>query len=84
MREDPRTTLRGVEILRGTAKAVLVRFADGAERWVPQSVIHDDSPCWRPGDVGDLVIAEWWWVQQAGQAQRWPLHGGVPPTRAGR
>jgi hypothetical protein len=58
--EGATTTYRGVRILRGTAKAVLVRFENGKEVWVPQSVIHDDSPSWRPGDAGDLIVPEWW------------------------
>jgi hypothetical protein len=65
-REEATTTYRGVAILRGTAKAVLVRFADKKEAWVPQSVIHDDSPCWRPGDRGDLVVYEWWASKREG------------------
>ena len=60
MREQATTTYRGVVILRGTAKAVLVQFGDGREAWVPQSVIHDDSPSWKVGDRGDLVVMEWW------------------------
>lgn len=81
MGTDATVTLPTVTILRGTAKEVLVRIADGAEWWVPQSVIHDDSPCLRPGDAGDLVVAEWWYERQVAP-KRWPLHGGVPPRRA--
>lgn len=50
------------EPLRQTDKALLVRLdLDGEERWVPQSVIDDDSECYSlKSGAGDLIVAEWW------------------------
>ena len=49
-----------VLVVRETAKALLVRLADGEERWVPQSQIDDDSEVYGDGDEGTLIISEWW------------------------
>lgn len=45
--------------LQDTAKGLLVRFSDGLERWIPKSVIDDDSEVYRPGDTGTLITASW-------------------------
>lgn len=44
--------------VRSTEKAILVRI-DGAEHWIPQSHVHDDSEVYAEGDEGTLVISEW-------------------------
>ena len=41
-----------------TPLAILCRV-DGAEHWIPQSQIDDDSEVWHKGDEGKLVISEW-------------------------
>lgn len=33
---------------------------NGATRWVPFSVIHDDSEVFEPGHEGNVVVHEWW------------------------
>jgi hypothetical protein len=63
MREET-VTWPNVTVVRGTDRAIRVRRADGGEVWVPSAVVHDDSPVWRPGDVGDLVLAAWWVLRQ--------------------
>ena len=60
MREQPTVTWAGVAVERGTDRAILVRRADGQQVWVPSSVVHDDSPCWRPGDAGAIILHAWW------------------------
>lgn len=47
-----------VECIRQTDKAILV-LIDGEEKWIPQSVIHDDSEVWKKGDEGELVVQGW-------------------------
>ena len=52
----------GVEAVRETEKALLVRLADGEEKWLPKSAIHDDSEVWElegPGNSGTLVVHVW-------------------------
>jgi hypothetical protein len=50
------------EPLRETERALLVVLeSDGSERWVPKSVIDDDSECYSTrGGAGDLIVAQWW------------------------
>lgn len=50
---------RGVTCIRQTSKAILARFPDGRERWIPQSCIHDDSEVFKDGDTGKLVVKKW-------------------------
>ncbi len=49
----------GVTAIRETEKALLCEIG-GDEMWIPQSVIDDDSECYKEGDEGDLVVARWW------------------------
>lgn len=50
--------------IRSTAKALLVEIEDDPEekpeRWIPLSVIHDDSECYEDGTEGELVVHLWW------------------------
>jgi hypothetical protein len=41
-------------------KALKVRgdFFGNAPVWVPYYAVHDDSPVWRKGDVGTLIIKD--------------------------
>lgn len=52
-------------IVRETAKAILVLFRDGTERWIPQSVVHDDSPTWKLTHDGDVLVKRWWAESEA-------------------
>ncbi|MDP3768801.1 MAG: hypothetical protein Q8S13_12365 [Dehalococcoidia bacterium] len=45
--------------LAATDKALLCRFEDGAEHWIPQGQIDDDSDVWKRGDEGTLIISAW-------------------------
>lgn len=47
--------------LRESPRAMLVRI-DGKERWVPKSVVHDDSEVFdaKENAAGKLVLVGWW------------------------
>ena len=47
------------EVIRDTGKAILVRIGDEHEKWIPSSVVDDDSEIWAEGDKGDLVVKAW-------------------------
>lgn len=44
------------ECIHETPKAILVRFEDKTERWIPKWAIHDDSDVYKLGTDGNLVI----------------------------
>lgn len=52
------------EILResDSGAAWLIRFETGDERWVPKSVVHDNSEVYdlRENREGKLVLKGWW------------------------
>lgn len=46
--------------IRTTEKAILVVCGhDEEEHWIPKSQIDDDSEVYKVGDVGNLIISEW-------------------------
>lgn len=52
-------------VVTETIDAILVRLADGHHRWVPKSVVHDESEVWSHHDEdargpGTLIVHEWW------------------------
>ena len=56
----PRRTvsIEDVECVKETAQAICC-VIDGEEKWIPKSVIGDDSEVFEEGDEGTLVIHEW-------------------------
>lgn len=42
-----------------TGLALEVKFAD-CTRWIPLSVIHDDSEVWQMGQEGNVVVSHSW------------------------
>lgn len=50
--------VEGALATKETAKALLVMI-DGDEKWVPKSVIHDDSEVWAEHDEGCLAVKKW-------------------------
>jgi len=47
--------------IRESEKAILVAFTSAeGQRWIPKSVVHDDSEVWKQDDVGQLVVKMWW------------------------
>jgi hypothetical protein len=53
-------------VLRETPKAILVSNDDitGEHKWIPKSVIHDNSEIWKTGQQGDLVVKQWFAEKQ--------------------
>lgn len=51
--------IEDVSTVQESDRALCV-LIDGQRRWVPKSVIHDDSEVYRDGDRGTLVVKEWW------------------------
>ncbi len=43
-----------------TKEAVRVVLDDRSVRWIPKSVLHDDSEVYGNGHQGDVVVHEWW------------------------
>lgn len=54
------------EVNAETEKALLVEFSNGDEKWIPKSVIHEDSEVFNntDNDEGELVIKTWWADQE--------------------
>ena len=48
------------EGIRETGLAVLVLSDTGEEKWIPKSVIDDNSEVYGHGTDGVLIVAEWW------------------------
>lgn len=59
-----------------SGKAILVRFKDGKEKWVPKSQITDESEIAQVGEQGTLVITEWLagkWAEEEDEAAEPPV-----------
>lgn len=54
--DDRHVAFDGCRGVRRTEKALLVRFGDGEEVWIPQSQISDDSEVYGEGHEGTLVV----------------------------
>ena len=49
-----------------TEKALLISLDElGEEKWIPKSVIHDDSEVYKEGQKGEVVV-EGWWAEKEG------------------
>lgn len=50
------------EAIQDSGRALLVRLESGEEKWIPKSVIHDDSEVYDAEDnaEGEVVVQEWW------------------------
>jgi hypothetical protein len=51
------------EVIKTTDDAMLLTL-DGAETWVPKSLLHADSDVYEEGDIGTVWIPEWWAIQE--------------------
>ncbi len=58
--EEETLEFHGVRVLRETDATLCCVGESGRERWVPKSVVHDDSFVWRTGDFGTLLVKLWW------------------------
>lgn len=63
MRDDEEPFKCEAKVLResDSGKALLCRLESGDERWIPKSVIHDDSEVYDADDnaEGELVLQAW-------------------------
>lgn len=59
--------IRGVRCVRETENALCCVGESGRERWVPKSVVHDDSFVFEAGQSGTLTV-KLWWAQKNGWA----------------
>ncbi len=59
-RDGSTSTFKNVRCIRESAKAILCVGPTGKERWIPSSVVHDDSEVYRQNDFGTLVVHRWW------------------------
>ena len=51
--------IENCRVIRDTGKTILVDIGGELEKWIPQSVVDDDSDIWQEGDEGDLVVKAW-------------------------
>ncbi len=51
------------ELLHQTELAVLIRCEDGEKFWIPKKWVSAETEMFNKGDVGTLVIARWWAVE---------------------
>jgi hypothetical protein len=64
--EEDGTAFEGTDLGQATPKAekplaLLVMLKDLTDKWIPKSVIHDDSECFSmKSGAGKLVVARWW------------------------
>lgn len=56
------TSLGNGEAKQDSGKALLVSLETGEEKWIPKSVIHDDSEVYDADEnsEGEVVIQTWW------------------------
>jgi len=48
-----------VSVVIETDEALLVRFEDSTEKWIPKSVIHVDSDVFEADSEGTLIVKRW-------------------------
>lgn len=58
---DEGVSIGNGKVVRDTGRALLIQLETGDERWIPSSVIHDDSPVYdsRDNSEGDVVVKRW-------------------------
>jgi len=56
-------TFEKVEAIKETDLALLVDLGH-EEHWFPKSVIDDGSEVYQEGDIGDLVVQEWFVIKE--------------------
>lgn len=55
---DEGVRIENVYVSRATDKALLC-VIDDEEKWIPKSVVHDDSEVWKEFDEGTLILKTW-------------------------
>lgn len=63
------TILGFAQVRRETDKAILVYLEDeGEERWIPKSVIHDNSEVYSLATSEGTLVVQTWWAEKEGLA----------------
>mgnify|MGYP001617290261 FL=1 len=63
----PPVIFEDVLVVFETEKAIRVRFAGGSERWLPKSLVHEDSEVWDEENAGPGVLKlPLWFVEKEG------------------
>jgi len=55
------------KVVRASDKALQIELSDiGETKWIPRSIIHDDSEVYDDGEnkEGEVVVKQWWAVQE--------------------
>jgi len=61
MASNDAVTIGRGRCVRETEKAILVQIDDeDDERWIPKSVVHDDSEVYEMPGEGTVVVQKWW------------------------
>jgi len=55
-----------IKVVKETDRALLVRLEDGEEKWVPKSVIHDDSEVFNASTQEGKLVLEAWFAEKEG------------------
>lgn len=66
-REATPESLGHGKVVKSSDKALQIELTDiGETRWIPRSMIHDDSEVYDDGanKEGDVVVNQWWAVQE--------------------
>jgi len=66
-REAPSESLGHGKVTKATDKALEIELTDlGETRWIPRSVIHDDSEVYDDdaNKEGEVVVKQWWANQE--------------------
>ena len=61
--DDNTVDFEDVHCIHETTKAIQV-VIDGECRWVPKSLVHDDSEVYKKGDIGTLTLPEWFCIKE--------------------
>lgn len=66
-KEAPPESLGHGKVVRSSDKALQIELSDiGETKWIPRSVIHDDSEVYDEGEnkEGEVVVNQWWATQE--------------------
>ncbi len=57
--ENETVLIQHTTATRETDKAILVKFEDSSEHWIPKSQLQPGSEVRQRGDQGDVVVSQW-------------------------
>jgi hypothetical protein len=59
MSDDEYETFPNVKCVAETSKAIKAELEDGAQHWIPKSMLSDDSEVYEEGTDGKLIVKSW-------------------------